>query len=114
MAQLLLYNSQVILKEGVKAGGVLIRDRRIALIFTRDQTPIGLSSSDSVDLGGAYLAPGLIDIHIHGSAGIDVQDTDAVGLKKLSDFLIGEGVTGYFATFVPAHERIYREATTTV
>jgi N-acetylglucosamine-6-phosphate deacetylase len=114
VSQLLLYNSQVILKDGVKAGGVLVRDRRIAFIFTRDQTPIGLSSSDSVDLGGAYLAPGLIDIHIHGSAGIDVQNTDAVGLKKLADFLIGEGVTSYFPTFVPADEKVYREATTTI
>jgi len=104
----------VILKDAVKPGGVLIRDRRIALIFTRDQTPIGLSSSDSVDLGGAYLAPGLIDIHIHGSTGIDVQDTDAVGLRKLSDFLIREGVTSYFPTFVPADEKVYREATTTI
>jgi N-acetylglucosamine-6-phosphate deacetylase len=114
MAQLLLYNSRVILKDGIKPGGVLIRDRRIALVFTRDQTPVGLSSSDSVDLSGAYLAPGFIDIHIHGSVGVDVQDTDAVGLKKLSDFLIAEGVTGYFPTFVPANENVYREAATTI
>src|SRR5262245_13187783 len=114
MSQLLLYNSRVVLKDAVKPGGVLIRDRRIELVFTRDQTPVGLSSSDSIDLSGAYLAPGFIDIHIHGSAGIDVQDTDAAGLKKLSDFLLAEGVTGYFPTFVPANEKVYSEATTTI
>jgi N-acetylglucosamine-6-phosphate deacetylase len=114
MTQLFIYNARVILKEGVRAGGVLIRDRRIELVFSHDQTPVGLSASDSVDLEGAYLAPGMIDIHIHGSAGIDVQDTDAAGLRKLSDFLIAEGVTGYFPTFVPAVEKVYREATTTI
>src|SRR5215510_2839540 len=114
MSQLLLYNSRVVLKDAVKPGGVLIRDRRIELVFTRDQTPVGLSSSNSIDLGGAYLAPGFIDIHIHGSTGIDVQDTDAVGLRKLSDFLVAEGVTAYFPTFVPADEKVYREATTTI
>jgi len=114
MAHLLLYNARVVLRDGVRPGGVLIRDRRIDSVFNRDQTPVGLSASDSVDLGGAYLAPGMIDIHIHGSAGFDVQDTDASGLKALSDFLIAEGVTGYFPTFVPSEEKVYREAATTI
>jgi N-acetylglucosamine-6-phosphate deacetylase len=60
------------------------------------------------------LAPGLIDVHIHGSAGIDVQDTDANGLLKLSEFLLNEGVTGYFATFVPTDEQSYRRAISNV
>ena len=86
-----------------------MRDGRIVLV-SGDQIPAGLGASESIDLGGAYLAPGMIDIHIHGSAGIDVQATDAAGLAKLSAFLLAEGVTGYFATFVPSDERGYREA----
>jgi N-acetylglucosamine-6-phosphate deacetylase len=56
----------------------------------------------------------LIDIHIHGSGGIDVQNTDTDGLSHLSDFLLNEGVTGYFATFVPSEEQNYLSAITTV
>src|SRR5580765_415725 len=110
MAQLLLHNARVILQGGVQHGGVLIRDQRIALVFAREHTPVGLSASETIDLGGAYLAPGLIDIHIHGSAGVDVQSTDAAGLTKLSAFLLAEGVTGYFATFVPSDEQGYRDS----
>ena len=53
MAQLLLHNARVILESGVQHGGVLIRDRRIALVFAREQTPAGLSASETIDLGGA-------------------------------------------------------------
>jgi len=111
MTQLLLHNARVILESGIQHGGVLIRERRIALVFAPEQTPAGLSASETIDLGGAYLAPGLIDIHIHGSAGVDVQSTDAAGLAKLSAFLLAEGgVTGYFATFVPSDEQGYRDS----
>jgi len=110
MAQLLLKNARVIVESDVQLGGVLVRGERIAQVFAQDQTPAGLSASETIDLGGAFLAPGMIDIHIHGSAGVDVQATDATGLAKLSEFLLAEGVTGYFATFVPSDERGYREA----
>ena len=110
MAQLLLKNASVILANGVQRGGVLIRDGRIAMVFSDQQTPAGLSANETIDLAGAYLAPGMIDIHIHGSAGVDVQATDSDGLTRLSEFLLAEGVTGYFATFVPTDDRGYREA----
>jgi N-acetylglucosamine-6-phosphate deacetylase len=98
------------IEAGVQHGGVLVRNGRIALLFRGKKVPTGLGASESIDLGGAYLAPGMIDIHIHGSAGVDVQATDPAGLAKLSAFLLEEGVTGYFATFVPTDERGYRHA----
>lgn len=107
---LVLHNSMLILADRTRRGGVIVRDGRVAEVFAEDQTPVGLSRAESNDLEGAYLAPGLIDIHIHGSAGVDVQSTDANGLTTLSEFLLAEGVTGYFATFVPSGEREYIEA----
>ena len=114
MTDLLLHNARVILPDRIQRGGVLIREGLIAGVFLHEQTPAGISSRESIDLQEAYLAPGLIDIHIHGSAGVDVQDTDSAGLSKLSEFLLSEGVTGYFATFVPTDEPGYRAAASTV
>jgi len=108
--QLLLHNAQVILKDRIQAGGVLVRDERIAAIFVDGDTPVGLSADEMLDLGGNYLAPGLIDVHIHGSAGVDVQNADQGELAKLNQFLLSEGVTGYLATFVPTDEAGYRRA----
>jgi len=110
MAQLLLHNARLILGHGIQPGGMLIRDGLIAQVFSFDQIPSGLSATESIDLAGNYLAPGFIDIHIHGSAGVDVQATDEAGLAKLSEFLLREGVTGFFPTFVPASDREYSDA----
>lgn len=111
---LVLYNSNLILPHGIERGGVLVEDGRLARVFADHNRPAGLSGPKSIDLKGAYLAPGLIDIHIHGSAGVDVQAADDAALGKLSEFLLRAGVTGYFPTFVPASDREYSDALASV
>jgi N-acetylglucosamine-6-phosphate deacetylase len=56
----------------------------------------------SVDLGDAVLAPGFIDIHIHGGAGYDVMQSDPDGLAAMERFLVQHGVCSYFPTTVTA------------
>jgi N-acetylglucosamine-6-phosphate deacetylase len=114
MNQLLVYNAQLTLENGIEPGAVFIRDGIIAELFKGEELPTGLASEERIDLGGKILAPGMIDIHIHGSAGVDVQNTDEEGLSKLSEFLLREGVTGYFATFVPTDNAGYSRAIETV
>jgi len=106
--ELLLDNARVILSDRITRGGALIRDGRIAAVFSANERPAGIS--ESIDLRGDHLAPGLLDIHFHGSVGVDVQSADEADLRRLSEFLLTEGVTRYFATFVPSDERDYREA----
>ncbi|HWC75872.1 MAG TPA: N-acetylglucosamine-6-phosphate deacetylase [Blastocatellia bacterium] len=110
MSQLLIHNAKLISPHGINRGGVLVTDERISLIFAETEKPTGLTSAETVDLAGGYLAPGMIDLHIHGSVGVDVLDADADALARLSEFLLTEGVTGYFATLVPADEEHYRKA----
>jgi len=110
MTELLLHNARIVLQPEIKHGGLLIRDGRIADVFETRQTPTGLSARETIDVQGAYLAPGMIDIHIHGSAGVDVQNANRAELSTLSEFLLTQGVTGYFATFVPTDERGYQAA----
>ncbi len=110
MNQLLLFNAKVILKDCVQPGSVLVREGRIAEVLAENDAPVGLSASEKWDLQEQYLAPGLIDIHIHGSVGVDVQNAAPDDLAKLSAFLLSEGVTGYFATFVPTNDEGYRRA----
>jgi N-acetylglucosamine-6-phosphate deacetylase len=110
MADLIFHNARVLLGDTILHGGVLVRDGLIRQVFANDQTPAGMSAPEKIDLQGAYLASGFIDIHIHGSVGVDVQATDADGLLRLSQFLLSQGITSYFATFVPADDRAYDDA----
>lgn len=58
-----------------------------------------------VDAEGAYLLPGLIDIHSHGCIGRDVMDGE--GLGELADEYLRRGVTTWYpTTMTESPERI--------
>ncbi|HVF89529.1 MAG TPA: N-acetylglucosamine-6-phosphate deacetylase [Blastocatellia bacterium] len=111
MSQLLLHNARIALEGSIVPGGLLIRDGRIAEVFTDEHIPLGLGVRESFDMEESLVAPGLIDIHIHGSAGVDVQDADRARLVRMSEYLLAEGVTGYLATLVPTDTDGYLRAT---
>lgn len=55
-----------------------------------------------VDFGDGILAPGLVDIHIHGAAGFDVMQADSAGQDRIKKFLASRGVTSFYPTTVTA------------
>jgi N-acetylglucosamine-6-phosphate deacetylase len=55
-----------------------------------------------VDFGEGILAPGFIDIHIHGGAGHDVMEAGADALPPIERLLAAHGVSSYFPTTVTA------------
>jgi len=55
-----------------------------------------------LDFGDSVLAPGFVDIHIHGGAGHDVMESDRAALPAVEQLLAAHGVTGYFPTTVTA------------
>ncbi len=80
---------------------VLIEDGRIVRVS--DQSMGGVpSGAQQKDFGENILAPGLIDIHVHGSAGYDVMQDDEPARKKFETFLAQRGVTSYYPTTVTA------------
>ncbi len=107
---LLLRSARVITHDRViVSGAVLIESGRIANIFEANSAHF--PPVDSVlDLDGLTLFPGFIDVHIHGTAGVDTMAATADDLKRVSDFLARQGVTGWMPTLVPASTEQYQQA----
>lgn len=84
---------------------VFVEDGVVAAVSTRDQREIPRDAT-VIDLGKelpeGILAPGYVDIHIHGGAGVDVMRAATSDLGRLHKFLASRGVTGYFPTTVAA------------
>ncbi len=51
--------------------------------------------ADAVDLEGALVLPGLIDVHSHGNSGFDFSDGNYEGLKKMAGYYLSCGVTSF-------------------
>lgn len=85
---------------------ILIGDRfvRGGVAFSDVIEAAGPEISDGADLGGAYVIPGLVDIHTHGAAGADASDGDAEGLLRLSRSYAAKGVTSWCPTTMTLDE----------
>jgi N-acetylglucosamine-6-phosphate deacetylase len=80
---------------------LVVEDGRITDILSRvkDEAP---ANDSLINFGDAILAPGFLDIHIHGGAGLDVMLASVSELPRLGQFEASHGVTGYFPTTVAA------------
>ncbi len=78
---------------------VLVEQGRVLEISCRSsrQVPAGVSVSD---FGDGVMAPGYVDLHLHGSAGYDVMDDTSEALPAIEQLLAQHGVTSYFPTTV--------------
>jgi len=107
MKTLALKNAAVVLPDRKTAPlSVLIDEGRIVSVSDKKN----LAADQELDLTGTTLFPGFIDVHIHGAAGVDANDTDSAGLDKVAEFLARNGVTAWLPTLVPDSEENYRRS----
>jgi N-acetylglucosamine-6-phosphate deacetylase len=80
---------------------VVIEGGTILRLGTQTESDLPIQAK-IVDFGDCILAPGFMDIHIHGAAGFDLMQADRTGLEKIEKFLAAHGVTSYCPTTVTA------------
>lgn len=90
-------DANIVLRDAVLQNHALLYDTHIRGILPEGDVP---ADAQIIDAGGKYLIPGLLDLHIHGAAGIDTMDADEEGLLYMASRLLENGVTGFLPTTV--------------
>jgi len=97
--EVILTNARLIFPDGIRDGLEVVAQRgKIAAI--RDQAPA--RSEDIVDLHGNYLAPGFIDLHVHGALGRDSMEASTEAFQAICDYHASGGTTSLLLTTATA------------
>jgi N-acetylglucosamine-6-phosphate deacetylase len=96
MALTYITNGKIVLPDSVVCGKSLSYDEESGTILGLvDTLP---ADANVIDAQGNYVAPGLVDIHIHGYLGENTCDAKPEGIKKMAYGVAQNGVTAFLPT----------------
>ena len=99
---LVFKNARIITPIRVIDNGVLVvNDDKISYVGPQDEIKIP-ENARIIDVGGKYLSPGFIDIHLHGGGGADVMDATEEAIEKISSSHAKGGATSIVPTTTSA------------
>jgi N-acetylglucosamine-6-phosphate deacetylase len=84
-------NQGYVVLEGQKISGIFAPEDR----FPRDKVEV-------MDYGDAFIAPGFVDLHLHGALGKDVMDGQEESLRTIAEHQANNGVTGFLGSTMSA------------
>lgn len=91
-----IYNGSIITPQRIlKNGTVIIENGVISAVIEGDAD---VSDAVEIDAAGRYIAPGFIDMHIHGGGGYDFMDGDVDSFLKIAETHVKYGTTAMCPT----------------
>lgn len=103
----LLRNAKIVTPDGIVDGGVEVTGDRIRAVLPG----VADDESGGEDLGGAWVLPGFVDIHVHGGGGATYTTGDPEQARRVAAFHLSHGTTTSLASLVTAPPGLLREAT---
>jgi N-acetylglucosamine-6-phosphate deacetylase len=108
--KMIFTNARLIFPDGIRDGfGVVVEEGKIAAI--RPPTPSlrrtgertrAHGEHEVIDLNGNYLAPGFIDLHVHGALGRDTMEASTEAFQAICEFHASGGTTSLLLTTATA------------
>ena len=99
VGQMILTNARLIFPDGIRDGlEVVVEEGKIADI--REQ--VRARGKNVTNLAGNYLAPGFVDLHVHGALGRDSMDSSVEAFRTICDFHASGGTTSLLLTTATA------------
>lgn len=95
-------NARLILPDEIRRGSLTVRNGRIAGLAAGAAKK--KSGGETIDLKGGFLAPGFIDLHIHGAMGADAMDATEQAFRTITEFHLRGGTTSLTLTTLTAPE----------
>jgi N-acetylglucosamine-6-phosphate deacetylase len=93
-------NARLIFPDGIRDGlEVVVQQGKIASIRERS---LAHGEHQVIDLNQNYLAPGFIDLHVHGALGRDTMEASAEAFRSICDFHASGGTTSLLLTTATA------------
>ena len=93
-------NTRLIFPDGIRDGlEVVVHEKKIAAIRERISAR---SEPQILDLDRNYLAPGFIDLHVHGALGRDTMEASPEAFRVICDFHASGGTTSLLLTTATA------------
>ena len=96
-----IVNGKVISQGRILTDHALVFDQQIRAICPLPELN-SWSASELIDAQGLFVAPGFIDIHIHGCGGYDTMDATTGALRAMGQCLAEHGVTAFLPTTMSA------------
>ncbi|MBQ7897127.1 MAG: N-acetylglucosamine-6-phosphate deacetylase [Clostridia bacterium] len=87
--------AKIILPHSIEEGKALLFDEKIVGVVEEKDIP---ADAEIISAEGSYVAPGLVDVHIHGYLNEDASDGNAEGIRKMAEGVMKNGVTAFLPT----------------
>ncbi len=97
---MLLRNARLILPDRVAVGHLRVEAGKIAALLSHES--VLPPEPGEIDLGGSFLAPGFIDMHIHGALRRDTMEATPEAFAAVTQFHARGGTTSLALTTITA------------
>ncbi|MDB5306857.1 MAG: N-acetylglucosamine-6-phosphate deacetylase [Gemmataceae bacterium] len=102
MSRTVFTNATLVFPDRLHRGSLLVEDKRVSAIGNPNPGPAA-----AVDLEGMYLAPGFVDLHVHGGDGADFMDGTAEAFRTVCRCHARHGTTSLTPTSTVARTDRY-------